>query len=210
MSYSTTLFTSRSIAARTRWSTSPIPSRAPAIVCGCARSKPMPRVEPPISFAAASARDWSLPVTITSRPSPAYDCASSRPSPCVPPTTITLPFAIHLLLSPAEREDPVRVEADRVRCLPLDRGRRRCRPVGKELARSEDVIPRLVELPERLLEIGSDELPVALYRVPGDEDGVHVRRVGEDDDRSDRIDHRCRVDRVDVQQHDVGLLASRE
>ena len=28
----------------------------------------MPRVLPPISFAAASARDWSLPVTMTSRP----------------------------------------------------------------------------------------------------------------------------------------------
>ena len=40
-----------------------------------------------------------FPVTTTSRPSSAYDCASSRPSPCVPPTMTTFPVAIRLLAS---------------------------------------------------------------------------------------------------------------
>ena len=73
--------TSRSIAASTRWSTSPTSSRCFAIVCGSARSNPSPRARPPTSSRPASARDWSRPVTTTSRPSSAYAFASSRPSP---------------------------------------------------------------------------------------------------------------------------------
>src|SRR6187200_2991935 len=126
----------------------------------------MPLVRPPISSAAVSARAWSRPVTTTSRPSSAYDCASSRPRPCVQPTMTTVPMLSPFALNV---RSPPRAERVGLDALLLDRCRRHGRPLGQELALSEDVIPRLVELPECLLEIGPDELPVALHRVPGDE-----------------------------------------
>ena len=86
---------------------------------------------------------------------------------------------------------------DGTRCH-LDGCRRLGCPVREQPALAEDVIPRLVELLEGLDEIGVDELSIAFHCTPGDEHRVDVRCVGEDDDRSDRIDHRCRVDRVDL------------
>ena len=56
----------------------------------------------------------------------------------------------------------------------------------------------------------STSCPLPLHGAPGDEHRVDVRRVGEDDDRPDRVDHRRRVDRIDVEQDDVGLLARRQ
>src|SRR4051795_5001149 len=208
MSYSRTLFTSRSIAARARYSTSSTSARAPAIACGSARSNPIPCVEPPISPAATSARARSRPVTTTACPSAAYDCASSRPSPWVPPTTMTVP-AIPSPLSGAEWSGPLRTGPTRSSDA-LDGRHRLGRPFGQEVARPQDVVPRLVELAEDVLEVRVDELAVALDRATGDENRIHVRCVGEDDDRAYRIDHGSSVDRVDVQQDDVCLLAGRK
>src|SRR5215210_654908 len=184
-------------------------SRSPrrsAIVCGSARSKPIPEVEPPISSAADSARAWSRPVTTTVCPSPAYDCANSRPSPCVPPTTTTVPPAIPAPFGPGPR----RTRGPDLTRTTLDGCHRGGRPVGQQLTRAEDVISRLVELAEDVLQLRVDELTISLDGTTGNEDRVDVRRVCEDDDRADRVDHRRRVDRIRLQQDDVGLLARSE
>ena len=67
-----------------------------------------------------------------------------------PPTTTTLPFAIRLLLSWREREEPCPRGRGPGSLRPLGRCRRTGRPLGEEPALAEDVVPRLVELPEVL------------------------------------------------------------
>ena len=73
----------------------------------------------------------------------------------------------------------------------LDRCRRLGRPVGQEPALAEDVVPRLVELPKVCPRSASTSCPSRFTALPGDEHRVDVRRVGEDDDRPDRVDHRA-------------------
>src|SRR5512132_130510 len=210
MSYSPTLFRSRSIAASTRWPTSSTSARQSEIAWGSARSKPMPRVLPPISLAAAFARAWSRPVTTTARPSSAYDCASSRPSPCVPPTMMTLPVAMSLSPFAPKEARPARSARTEPEGFRLDGCHRLGCPVREQFAARQDVIPRLVELLEDVVEVDVDELSVSLHCSSGDEHRVHVGRVREDHDRPDGVDHRSGVDRVHVEEDDVRLLPRSE
>ena len=70
-SYPATVFSSRAIAASTRWSTGPISASAAAMPAGRVRSNPMPLVTGPNSAATFAAWSGSRPVTTTSRPRPA-------------------------------------------------------------------------------------------------------------------------------------------
>jgi hypothetical protein len=83
MSYSRAVFASRSIAARTRWSTARSATRRRS------HAAPRGRADPPRAAADLGRTAWaaasSRPVRTTSRPRPAYRAASSRPIPRVPP-----------------------------------------------------------------------------------------------------------------------------
>jgi hypothetical protein len=62
------VFSSRWIATSARYFTGPTDASASRIAWGRARSRPIPRADPPISAATCSANGAVLPVRIVSRP----------------------------------------------------------------------------------------------------------------------------------------------
>ena len=70
----------------------------------------------------------------------------------------------------------------------------------------EEVVTRSFDIGTGLVDIG-EQLAVALLDLSCDEHGVNIGHVGAQHHCGDRVDHRGHVQRLGLDDHDVGLLA---
>src|SRR5205823_13252386 len=74
----------------------------------------------------------------------------------------------------------------------------------------EDEVARALELPAQMVQVDVEQLPLPLAHLARDDHGLDVAAVHQGDDRSRHVVERRNVDRLGVEDDDVGLLARGE